>query len=133
MTDGVSEATDAATGLDDGDDLEALNAAITRSLEQEARGEVTPMSAILARLRARRRAASTARAAELDAGESQGYDRAMSEAQAAKQPRTASDDAEREAFIAAVEDGLADLKAGRTYTHAEVQAEMRRRFPPPTK
>ncbi len=57
----------------------------------------------------------------------------MSEAQAAKQPRTASDDAEREAFIAAVEDGLADLKAGRTYTHAEVQAEMRRRFPPPTK
>ena len=57
----------------------------------------------------------------------------MSEAQATKQAPTASDDAEREAFIAAVEDGLADLKAGRTYTHAEVQAEMRRRFPLPTK
>ena len=69
----------------------------------------------------------------LDAGESQRYDCCMSEAQAAKPPCTASDDAEREVFIAAIEDGLSDLKAGRTYTHAEVQAEMRRRFPPPAK
>lgn len=57
----------------------------------------------------------------------------MPEARAAEQPRTASDDAKHEAFIAAVDDGLADLKAGRTYTHAEVQAEMRRRFAPLTK
>ena len=57
----------------------------------------------------------------------------MSEAQAAKQPSSVTDDAGREDFIAAVEDGLADLEAGRTYTHAEVQAEMRRRFPPSSK
>ena len=44
-----------------------------------------------------------------------------------------SEEEERAAFIAAVEDGLADLKAGRVHTHAEVQAEMRRRFPPPKK
>jgi predicted transcriptional regulator len=41
------------------------------------------------------------------------------------------DDAERERFIAAVEAGLADVAAGRVYSHAEVQAEMRKRFPPP--
>jgi predicted transcriptional regulator len=57
----------------------------------------------------------------------------MSEARAVDQLRRASDDAYREAFMAAVEDGLADLKAGRVYTHAEVQAEMRRRFPAPNK
>lgn len=33
--------------------------------------------------------------------------------------------------MAAVEDGLADLDAGRVYTHEQVQAEMRRRFPAP--
>jgi predicted transcriptional regulator len=34
--------------------------------------------------------------------------------------------------MAAVEDGLADLQAGRVYTHEQVQAKMRKRFPPPT-
>jgi predicted transcriptional regulator len=56
----------------------------------------------------------------------------MSKAGAAEQPRPASADAEREAFMTAVEEGLADLKAGRVFTHEQVQAEMRRRFPPPT-
>jgi predicted transcriptional regulator len=41
------------------------------------------------------------------------------------------DEAERERFIAAVEAGLADVAAGRVYSHAQVQAEMRKRFPPP--
>jgi predicted transcriptional regulator len=41
------------------------------------------------------------------------------------------DDAQRERFIAAVEAGLADVEAGRVYSHAQVQAEMRKRFPPP--
>lgn len=60
----------------------------------------------------------------------------MSKARAAEQPRPVSDGAERErreVFMAAVDDGLADLKAGRVYTHAQVQDEMRKRFPPPTK
>ena len=35
--------------------------------------------------------------------------------------------------MGAVEDGLADLEAGRVYTHDEVKAEMRRRFPSPSK
>jgi predicted transcriptional regulator len=48
----------------------------------------------------------------------------------AAKPRTASDDAERERLIAAIEEGLADLDAGRSHTHAEVLAEMRERFPP---
>jgi predicted transcriptional regulator len=68
----------------------------------------------------------------LDGADSQGYDPAMSEPRPAEQLRPTSDDAEREAFMVAVEDGLADLKAGRVYTHAEVQAEMRRLFPPPS-
>jgi hypothetical protein len=45
---------------DEGDDLDerelaALNAAISISLEQEARGEVKPMEQVIARLRERRR------------------------------------------------------------------------------
>jgi predicted transcriptional regulator len=36
---------------------------------------------------------------------------------------------ERERFIAHVEQGLADLAAGRVYSHAEVRAEMDARFP----
>lgn len=45
---------------DEGDDLDqheldALNAAISRSLDQAARGEVNPAEKILARLRERRR------------------------------------------------------------------------------
>lgn len=59
----------------------------------------------------------------------------MPEPQRAERPRPTSDDerddAERERFIAAVEAGLADVAAGRVYSHAEVQAEMRKRFPPP--
>jgi predicted transcriptional regulator len=35
--------------------------------------------------------------------------------------------------MAAVDEGLADLKAGRVYTHEQVQTEMRKRFPPPVK
>jgi predicted transcriptional regulator len=65
----------------------------------------------------------------------------MPEPQRAERPRPTSDDAERddaerddaerERFIAAVEAGLADVAAGRVYSHAQVQAEMRKRFPPP--
>lgn len=59
----------------------------------------------------------------------------MPEPQRAERPRPTSDDerddAERERFIAAVEAGLADVEAGRVYSHAQVQAEMRKRFPPP--
>ena len=49
---------------------------------------------------------------------------------AAEQPRAASDDVERERLIAAIEEGLADLDAGRSYSHEEVLAEVRERFPP---
>ncbi|MFV8750276.1 hypothetical protein ACNOYE_06970 [Nannocystaceae bacterium ST9] len=48
-------------------------------------------------------------------------------------PRTSNDDAERERLIAAIEEGLADLDAGRSYSHAEVLAEMRERFAPSPK
>jgi hypothetical protein len=68
----------------------------------------------------------------LDAGEWPRYDPRVPESPAAK-PRTASDDAERERLNAAIEEGLADLDAGRSYTHAEVLAEMRERFPPSPK
>lgn len=37
---------------------------------------------------------------------------------------------DQERLIAAIEEGLADLDAGRSYSHAEVLAEMRERFPP---
>lgn len=57
----------------------------------------------------------------------------MAEARAAQTPLHQRDDQEREAFMGAVEDGLADLEAGRVYTHDEVKAEMRRRFPSPSK
>ena len=51
-----------------------------------------------------------------------------------EQTHTPSDvERDRQELIAAIEDGLADLDAGRTFTHAEVMAEMRKRFPPPTK
>jgi hypothetical protein len=70
----------------------------------------------------------------LDAGAWHRYDPRMLEHQRAERPRPTSDDAEcndaeRERFIAAVEAGLADVAAGRVYSHAEVLAEMRRRFP----
>ena len=32
--------------------------------------------------------------------------------------------------MAAVDDGLEDLKVGRVFTHEQVQAEVRKRFPP---
>jgi predicted transcriptional regulator len=70
----------------------------------------------------------------LDAGERRRYAAHMSEARSSRPaPPPASDDAERERLIAAIEDGLADLDAGRSYTHAEVLAEMRERFTPPPK
>jgi len=55
--------------------------------------------------------------------------------EAARQPQSSSTNAERERqeLVAAIEEGLADLDAGRSYTHAEVLAEMRRRFPSPSK
>ncbi|HLT40979.1 MAG TPA: hypothetical protein VK034_32095 [Enhygromyxa sp.] len=53
----------------------------------------------------------------------------MPQPRVVEQPRAASDDSERERLIAAIEDGLADLDAGRSYSHAEVLAEMRERFP----
>lgn len=64
-----------------------------------------------------------------DAGELFRYDPPMS----AAQPRTASDDAERERLIAAIEEGLADLDAGRSYSHAAVLAELRELFTPSLK
>jgi predicted transcriptional regulator len=70
----------------------------------------------------------------LDVGGRRGYARAVTEARAVEQTHTPSDvERDRQELIAAIEDGLADLDAGRTFTHAEVMAEMRRRFPPPTK
>jgi predicted transcriptional regulator len=70
---------------------------------------------------------------ELDAGHAPRYDPGMAKPRAAEQPRTASHDAERERLIAAIEEGLADLDAGRSYSHAEVLAEMRELFPPSPK
>jgi predicted transcriptional regulator len=61
------------------------------------------------------------------------YDPGMPKPRAAEQPRTATDDAERERLIAAIEEGLADLDAGRSYSLAEVLAEMRELFPPSPK
>jgi predicted transcriptional regulator len=55
----------------------------------------------------------------------------MPQSQPTAQPQPSSDDTERERFIAAIEAGLADVRAGRVHSHAEVVAEMRRRFPPP--
>jgi predicted transcriptional regulator len=71
----------------------------------------------------------------LDAGERHRYAAHMSEARSSRPapPPPARDDAEREQLIAAIEDGLADLDAGRSYSHAEVLAEMRERFTPPPK
>jgi predicted transcriptional regulator len=56
------------------------------------------------------------------------YDPIMPRPRTAEQPRTVSTDAERERLIAAIEEGLADLDAGRSYSHAEVLAEMRELF-----
>lgn len=58
----------------------------------------------------------------------------MAGARATQQPRPSSPE-ERECLevIAAIEDGLADLAAGRSYTHAEVLAKMRERVPSPSK
>jgi predicted transcriptional regulator len=54
----------------------------------------------------------------------------MSEAQAAEQARTASDDAEleRARVVAKIERGLADVKAGRVVPHAEVMARFEARY-----
>jgi hypothetical protein len=68
----------------------------------------------------------------LDAGKWHRYDPRVPPSRAAKPPPS-SDDAERERLIAAIEEGLADLDAGRSYSHAEVLAEMRELFPPPPK
>jgi prevent-host-death family protein len=38
---------------------------------------------------------------------------------------------ERARFVQAVEEGLADVEAGRTHSHDEVMAELRQRFDPP--
>jgi hypothetical protein len=65
----------------------------------------------------------------LDAGAWHRYDPRMPEPQRAERLRPTSDDAEPERFIAAVEAGLADVAAGHVYSHAEVLAEMRGRFP----
>ena len=69
---------------------------------------------------------------DLDTSQAPRYDPGMPKPRAAEQPRTASD-AERERLIAAIEEGLADLDAGRSYSHAEVLAEMRELFPPSPK
>jgi len=65
----------------------------------------------------------------LDASDWHRYDPGVPQPRVVEQPRAASDDSERERLIAAIEDGLADLDAGRSYSHAEVLAEMRERFP----
>jgi predicted transcriptional regulator len=66
----------------------------------------------------------------LDASNWHRYDPGVPQPRAAEQPRAASDDTERERLIAAIEEGLADLDAGRSYSHAQVLAEMRELFPP---
>ncbi len=67
----------------------------------------------------------------LDAGDGHRYDPRVTQPRAAEQqPRATSDDMERERLIAAIEEGLADLDAGRSYSHEQVLAEMRERFPP---
>jgi predicted transcriptional regulator len=78
-------------------------------------------------------AGSRERCATVDGKQRRRYDLYMSQARATPQSRPASEDAEREAFMAAVDEGLAELKAGRFYTHEQVQTEMRRRFPPSAK
>jgi predicted transcriptional regulator len=55
----------------------------------------------------------------------------MAKASARTDQRPESEATKRERFIAKVEEGLADVKAGRVYTHAEVLAEMRELFPGP--
>ena len=49
----------------------------------------------------------------------------MDERQPAEEPQT---EAERRRVIAAIEAGMADSKAGRTMTHAELVARMEARF-----
>ncbi|MCA9695913.1 MAG: hypothetical protein KC431_00190 [Myxococcales bacterium] len=53
----------------------------------------------------------------------------MSEAQAAKQQRSAGNDAERERIVAKVERSLASLDAGRGVPHAEVLVMIEARYP----
>jgi predicted transcriptional regulator len=62
-----------------------------------------------------------------------GYDPPMPAPRANQQPSPASADVERERLIAAIEQGLADLDAGRSHSHEEVMAEMRELFPPAPK
>ena len=61
------------------------------------------------------------------------YDPDMPTPQGVQQPSPPSTDVERERLLAAIEEGLADLDAGRSYSHEEVLAEMRELFPPPRK
>lgn len=65
----------------------------------------------------------------LDAGERRRYDPRMSKAQAAEQPRPASDDAERQRIVEKIERSLASLDAGQGVPHAEVLAMIDRRYP----
>lgn len=71
---------------------------------------------------------SPARDPALDTINRHRYDPTVSDSSATNAPRRATEASERERFIAMVEEGLADVKAGRVYTHAEVLAEMRELF-----
>ena len=64
----------------------------------------------------------------LDTAKRRRYDLIMSEAPATNDQRPGTEASERERFIAMVEEGLADVKAGRVYTYAEVLAEMHELF-----
>ena len=53
----------------------------------------------------------------------------MTEPRPAEQPRLPSDKTERDRVIAKIERGLADVKAGRVVSHAEVLARIEARYP----
>lgn len=57
------------------------------------------------------------------------YDPHVSEALAEKQPRSKSDEVERERIVAKIERSLASLHAGRGVPHAEVLAMIEARYP----
>lgn len=65
----------------------------------------------------------------LDGVDRGGYDPRVSKARAAEQPRTASDDGERERIVAKIERSLAKLDAGEGVPHAEVLAMIDARYP----
>ena len=66
----------------------------------------------------------------MDVGRWARYVLRMSEARAAQQPRSESEDAEleRARVVAKIERGLADVKAGRVVPHAEVMARFEARY-----